>query len=49
MKMSFKTKTLIAAMGFATSAMFSVTVNAVQVVDAGVPTYQKVNGISGWI
>jgi phosphate transport system substrate-binding protein len=47
MKMSFKTKTLIAAMGFATSAMFSVTVNAVQVVDAGVPTYQKVNGISG--
>ncbi len=34
-------------MGFATSAMFSVTVNAVQVVDAGVPTYQKVNGISG--
>ncbi len=34
-------------MGFATTAMFSVTVNAVQVVDAGIPTYQKVNGISG--
>ena len=47
MKISFKTKSLIAAMGFATTAMFSVTVNAVQSVDAGVPTYQKVNGISG--
>ena len=47
MKMSFKTKTLIAAMGFATSAMFSVTATAVQTVDAGVPAYQKVNGISG--
>jgi phosphate transport system substrate-binding protein len=47
MKISFKTKTLIAAMGFATSAMFSVTATAVQVVDAGVPAYQKVNGISG--
>ena len=34
-------------MGFATTAMFSVTVNAVQEVDAGIPTYQKVNGISG--
>ena len=47
MKISFKTKSLIAAMGFATTAMFSVTVNAVQSVDAGVPIYQKVNGISG--
>jgi phosphate transport system substrate-binding protein len=47
MKISFKTKSLIAAMGFATTAMFSVTANAVQVVDAGVPAYQKVNGISG--
>jgi len=47
MKISFKTKSLIAAMGFATSAMFSVTATAVQVVDAGVPAYQKVNGISG--
>ncbi len=34
-------------MGFATSAMISVTASAVQVVDAGVPAYQKVNGISG--
>ena len=34
-------------MGFATSAMFSVTATAVQTVDAGVPAYQKVNGISG--
>jgi len=47
MKISYKTKSIIAAMGFATTAMFSVTVNAVQVVDAGIPTYQKVNGISG--
>jgi phosphate transport system substrate-binding protein len=47
MKISFKTKSLIAAMGFATSAMFSVTATAVQTVDAGVPAYQKVNGISG--
>jgi len=47
MKISYKTKSLIAAMGFATSAMFSVTATAVQVVDAGVPAYQKVNGISG--
>ena len=47
MKISFKTKTLLAAMGFATSAMISVTASAVQVVDAGVPAYQKVNGISG--
>jgi len=47
MKISFKTKSLIAAMSFATTAMFSVTANAVQVVDAGVPAYQKVNGISG--
>lgn len=41
MKISFKTKSLIAAMGFATTALFSVTVNAVQVVDASVPAYQK--------
>jgi len=47
MKISFKTKTLIAAMGFATTAMFSVTATAVQTVDAGIPAYQKVNGISG--
>ncbi len=47
MKISFKTKSLIAAMGFATTAMFSMTATAVQTVDAGVPAYQKVNGISG--
>jgi len=47
MKISFKTKSLIAAMGFAASAMFSVTATAVQTVDAAVPAYQKVNGISG--
>ena len=47
MKLSFKTKSLIAAMGFATAALVSGTAGAVQTVDAGVPAYQKVNGISG--
>ena len=47
MKLSFKTKSLIAAMGFATATLVSGTAGAVQTVDAGVPTYQKVNGIAG--
>ena len=34
-------------MGFATAALVSGTAGAVQTVDAGVPAYQKVNGISG--
>ena len=34
-------------MGFATATLVSGTAGAVQTVDAGVPTYQKVNGIAG--
>jgi len=47
MKLSFKTKSLIAAMGFASVALVSGTAGAVQTVDAGVPDYQKASGISG--
>ncbi len=47
MKLSFKTKSLIAAMGFASAALVSATAGAVQTVDAGIPDYQKASGISG--
>ena len=47
MKLSFKIKSLIAAMGFASAALVSGTVGAVQTVDAGIPDYKKVEGISG--
>jgi phosphate transport system substrate-binding protein len=47
MKFSFKTKSLIAAMGFATVALVSVTASAVQTVDAGLHDYQKASGIAG--
>ncbi len=47
MKFMFKTKSLIAAMGFATVAFVSGTANAVQTVDAGLPAYQKASGIAG--
>jgi phosphate transport system substrate-binding protein len=47
MKLSFKTKSLLAAMGFASAALVSGTVGAVQTVDAGVPDYQKASGIAG--
>jgi len=47
MKLSFKTKSLIAAMGFASMALGSGTAGAVQTVDAGIPDYQKASGISG--
>jgi phosphate transport system substrate-binding protein len=47
MKLSFKTKSLIAAMGFASVALVSGNAGAVQTVDAGVPDYQKASGISG--
>ena len=47
MKLSFKTKSLIAAMGFASAALVSGTASAVQTVDAGVPEYKKASGISG--
>jgi phosphate transport system substrate-binding protein len=47
MKLSFKTKSLIAAMGFASAVLVSGTASAVQTVDAGVPDYKKASGISG--
>ena len=47
MKLSFKTKSLIAAMGFASAALVCGTANAVQTVDAGIPDYQKASGVSG--
>jgi phosphate transport system substrate-binding protein len=47
MKLSFKTKTLIAAMGFAASALVSGTAGAVHVVDSGIPEHQKASGIAG--
>jgi phosphate transport system substrate-binding protein len=47
MKLSFKTKTLIAALGLTSGVLMSGVAGAVQTVDAGVPDYQKVSGISG--
>jgi phosphate transport system substrate-binding protein len=47
MKLSFKTKALIAALGFASAALVSGTAGAVQTVDAGIPDYQKASGIAG--
>ena len=47
MKLSFKTKSLIAAMGIASAALVSGTAGAVQTVDAGIPDYQKASGIAG--
>ncbi|MFZ2168879.1 MAG: phosphate ABC transporter substrate-binding protein PstS family protein [Methylococcaceae bacterium] len=47
MKLSFKTKSLIAAMGFSSAALVSGAASAVQTVDAGIPDYQKASGISG--
>lgn len=47
MKLSFKTKSLMAAMGFASLALVSGTAGAVQTVEAGVPDYQKASGIAG--
>jgi len=47
MKLSFKTKSLVTAMGFGITALVSGVAGAVQTVDAGVPEYQKASGISG--
>jgi phosphate transport system substrate-binding protein len=47
MKLSFKTKSLVTAMGFGIVALTSGVAGAVQTVDAGVPEYQKASGISG--
>ncbi|WP_432742570.1 phosphate ABC transporter substrate-binding protein PstS family protein [Methylobacter sp. G7] len=47
MKVSFKTKSLVTAIGFGIAALTSSVAGAVQTVDAGVPEYQKASGISG--
>ncbi|WP_333873979.1 PstS family phosphate ABC transporter substrate-binding protein [Methylobacter sp.] len=47
MKLSFKTKSLVTAMGFGITALVSGVAGAVQTVDSGVPEYQKASGISG--
>ena len=47
MKLSFKTKSLVTAMGFGIAALTSGVAGAVQTVDAGIPEYQKASGISG--
>ncbi len=47
MKLSLKTKSLVAAMGFGIATLTSGVASAVQSVDAGVPEYQKASGISG--
>ncbi|MGR9045581.1 MAG: PstS family phosphate ABC transporter substrate-binding protein [Gammaproteobacteria bacterium] len=47
MKFALKTKSLIAAFGFATTAFLSGTAGAVQSVDPGVPDYKIASGVSG--
>ncbi|MGZ5052895.1 MAG: PstS family phosphate ABC transporter substrate-binding protein [Methylobacter sp.] len=47
MKLSFKTKSLVTAMGFGITALVSGVAGAVQTVDPGVPEYQKASGVSG--
>ena len=47
MKLPFKTKSLIAAFGLATTYLVSNAAFATPTVDAGVPEYQKASGISG--
>jgi phosphate transport system substrate-binding protein len=47
MKLSFKTKSLMAAMSFASLALVTGSASAVQTVDAGIPDYQKASGIAG--
>jgi len=47
MKISYQTKSLFAAAGFATLSLFSITAAAVQTVDAAVPEYVKASGVSG--
>jgi phosphate transport system substrate-binding protein len=47
MKISLKTKSLFAALGFTAATLISSSAGAVQKVDGSVPTYQKASGISG--
>mgnify|MGYP000302941564 FL=1 len=42
-----KIKSLVVALGFASTSLLSGTATAVQTVDAGVPEYQKASGVSG--
>ncbi len=44
---SFKTKSLLLAIGFVSSTCLTATVNAVPSVDSALPTYQKASGIAG--
>lgn len=47
MKLSFKTKSQMAAMALASASLLSGTAGAVQTVDVDLPEYQKASGISG--
>lgn len=47
MKLSGNTKSLLIAMGFASTALFSMNASAVMTVDQNIPEYQKASGISG--
>lgn len=47
MKLTNKTKAVLAAIGFASAVMGSGVASAVQEIDPGTPEYQKASGISG--
>jgi phosphate transport system substrate-binding protein len=47
MKLSGNTKSLLIAMGFTSTALFSMNASAVMTVDQNIPEYQKASGISG--
>jgi phosphate transport system substrate-binding protein len=47
MKLSGNTKSLLMAMGFVSSGLFSLNAGAVMTVDENIPEYQKASGISG--
>jgi phosphate transport system substrate-binding protein len=47
MKLSFRTKSLVSALGLTVAALVSSAAVAVETVDAGLPEYQKASGISG--
>ncbi|CAA9891146.1 Phosphate-binding protein PstS [Candidatus Methylobacter favarea] len=47
MKLSFKPKSALSALGFASALLTAGTAGAVQTVDPGLPDYQKASGISG--
>jgi phosphate transport system substrate-binding protein len=47
MKITFKMKSLAVGLGLVSASLLSTTATAVQSVDAGVPEYTKVSGVSG--